>query len=1789
MASLQQMEAALVKAHEAGDTQNATILANAIKEARGGTTQPQGDTSYATAREYGNLKAVANTKTYMAAANNQLAEGPLGMFQNWGRETIGNPIRKALGFDPIDQGAVNEEYQLKNLQEAQKAEEAAAALNYRSLTTDDIKGVGSFLNYAGQKANESLPYMAASIGSGGTATMPMMAGEVYEGLGRAENLTEEERVRLASAGGLFMAVLENLGVGQVFKAMPKEALGQMGKQGIAKWLADNGLTRTAKAFLAAGTVEGATEFGQENIKYMYENIGGVQHEPGEYGKRMKESTVGGFSGGGYTRGLGVGVVEAGRGLRSTNLDNISKGDNEALADVTRDLKGLAEKYPDRNLNKLSDAQATIDDLHTAYMKEFDALKLQAKENGIDVSKKNAEFHTAEKRAKNKVKNVASEADIDTLTQIDPNLGAVARKLNILTEFSKQGVKGGVSRYTDLLNPLHGLSQIGKLGRAQGGLQSVQAGAGAYFTSGATLLAPFGGRIIDAATGSRNRVTKAISGYSNAPGIDTSSPGQVQEQMLQDSAQRAAREATQTAANDQLKSLNIKAVKEQHPPTLHSPQWTMEDATGLNRSEVARTIRILKKTNKDLLPAIQDYERNLAVGGKVENLSILIRAVKSKAMEIGLQVVDRKDQPLTTQDSGAGIIKNPISYQATVNQAELTRNTAISAAPSPELEQTVNRIAAAKTRVSKKAILSEALEANPEHKAFLLDMVEPVTNFGPEVQSTESPGFGGLVESEQQIKAPVIETDRPFQGPMLPPTLEEPGKSVDEQFNDVIQRRLTENLPTTALEKYQAIKEEPEPWAGLHKQNSKQLTIRQKEKLINEALTEGFKVKHDADANSFIRSQQLITLRQDAGKRQVFHEIFHAVEDRLSDNEISILKKSPMYKRVDKAVREIYTPDQYSEAEIQMETLAASASIIQEDSNRGGKVDGKVAYVISRVRDLIESFLNLLDGIGFSNVNNVLDDIYTGKTYQQAVNQNYKDLNIPDIQYAKSDKPGGPMVAKRLKALRKVEEMAKLAKPMRQAIEDDFNDKMTNIATNLNIPEITPEVLKKTLSKITPSVDLGMVAMDYLKAIGVMNPNGVVQGDPKHLDEEIAPYREGFLALLKALQKAKLIGDFGVAFRTSVGGKMYPIHMLEPVEDGPLWGKAQLNNVKKWQNRATNEPLSKPMEINGHPLGSYENTQEFLDREHRQPLVINDKIYEMMDKMQKTPQTHRGLDLIYKKDGTTDSSYTLASAEAIKQYEDNKNDDSGAMSPVYMKRKAQDRLRVDALNGSASYQSKAGKAIWEFPNWEELGETGFEHFLHSLRDHFGISNELPYNQRAGWLFGSVGEYMDLAQRPPSEHLTEDDLAMPMIDFIVNAYGQKGSNLYSHTRGGTAKAFLDKQSGTTLYQKNHAVFDVAEHGFEMQRAAIELGRMRAFLENIIPNAKKIPSSQLFKMDASLEALQNFKSSYPVWFDGTSSAYQLHGVLTGDANLAKETNLGPMDPDGPGGDLYRPGADYLTESLGLPFTKTRKISKKFISNRRSYGQVKMTAQTAGQQEIAKSLPEFADVRDEETGFFKRTEETSAKLKEIQGQLELDFDTKFPGAAMAEGIARSIAQTMFDEENKDDFAIRVPLPDGDIAVYTGKLPDSAKKRARWELDKDKTISVPVFADKKAITGFAAFINHALDAYVQRELAKAVRGNGASGFMHTHDAFAVHAKNGELMRAAYFRILTDIAKTPVYSEILRANGLDPNSMIVKYNIMTPEGSQTVEMPMSQILNQIEMQKKATFGPNMPVNYYALS
>ena len=70
---------------------------------------------------------------------------------------------------------------------------------------------------------------------------------------------------------------------------------------------------------------------------------------------------------------------------------------------------------------------------------------------------------------------------------------------------------------------------------------------------------------------------------------------------------------------------------------------------------------------------------------------------------------------------------------------------------------------------------------------------------------------------------------------------------------------------------------------------------------------------------------------------------------------------------------------------------------------------------------------------------------------------------------------------------------------------------------------------------------------------------------------------------------------------------------------------------------------------------------------------------------------------------------------------------------------------------------------------------------------------------------------------------------------------------------------------------------------------------------------------------------------------------------------------------------------------------------------------------------------------------------------------------------------------------------------------------------------------------------------------------------------------------------MREIAANPIYRNVAQANGLDPNSITVKYNITTDQGGQTVQMPLSEMLDRIDQQKSETFGQEQTPNYYALS
>ena len=1801
---------------------------------------PPKDTGLTTAFAHGDAMAQANTLDFAADINQSLDDGFLGKATRAGQEYIGNPVREALGFDPVTpeaQDAANRDLETNTRAMAQRKRDEAEALNYRSLTTDDVDGVGSALSYGSQKVAESLPYMATAMAAPFMSPL-MMGGEVNEELKTIEGMDLDKRVAFASTGGLIMGILENLGAGIVLKGMPKEVVGKLGVKGIADFLTKNGAGRVAAAFSTAAVSEGLTETGQDITKMSTAALAGKEYTSEEVKRNLKESFFAGAAGGGGTRATGQTVAETAKVADAaldaipTKYKKIVQADEEATADFVRDLQNMEADFTDRDVNKLEDADATIDDVHTNYQHQLDARLKLAKANGVDVDK--AEVKAAVKRAKNKVKNEASNADIEIITAIDPEAGAIARKLNVVTRFKREGVKGGVSRITDQLNPLNFGS--GRLGFNVGSARAMGAGSLAILSGATTLAAVPSGRVIDAITGSRNRVKKAIKQYSKAPGIasDTSQVSELQE--AQENAAQTAladREARDAETAEQ-KNIAIEAVKAGDPAPAPegnlSPQATVEKATGLDRKGVANAIKILKKTRPHLAKAINDYHLSVAMqkagpnAGNVENLTTLIRAIKGVAPKAGIKQVAKPDAAAEQQASS---IRNPIAYQAAVDNARSAADSAAQAAPNPELQQLALTIANARTRALKKEVVARAKAQYPEHAQYVDQVLEPLTQYGPkdttipEVQ--ESRFAGSIDEARAEVQAYSGERvqmlhhgtsqdkaeqyangsfgDKARFMTAVPESADSFAQDYRGQkdngrvttvWTESVFNRLMRNGLITRPRRMEGDMSQPIEYEvkaeafnqaedtfrsrSLFNKGNK-LSDKDKAKLIARALTEGFKFETDASENSFNRREQLIKLTQDATKVTVLHEIFHAVENRLSEGEMNTLKAHPLFKQVMEEVNELY-PDLNIAAKT-MEVLAEMSARLE--AARHNETGPK--YLLGKIKDLIQRFLSLLNGDGFRTVNSVLNEIYSGKAYQRGVNEAYNELYVPQTQFAKV-KHGSPMLKKRREELDKIEAEAKMTAETKRAVQTAFDEATETLAENLDIEGVTPAVIKRMLGGMTPNTDLSMLATSYLKAIGVMEEDGRIEGvvetkDGNEVEDALAPYRDNFLIILKALQSNGIIGEFEVAFRTSAGGVMYPIYTVEP-KDGKLAALATLNNSRKYVNRATKEPRTEKPQINRHDLGSYENTEAFIEREMQQPLVINDMMYKLMRGFIDKPRHYRGLDLVFKKDGTTDSAYTLAGAEAVKQYEDNQTD-NGGMSPVYMLRRAQDRLRIDTLNGSASYQGKAGKALWEFPNWRSLGDTGFEQFLHSIRDHLGIGNEVPYNQRAGIIFGTVGQYMDLAGRPKSEHMTEEDLAMPLIDYMVSGSKMPGGNIFAYQRGGSPMIFNDKRDAKTVYQKNHAVFDVADHGFEIQRLAVELGRMRAFLEKLNPAFKKMPTSELFQNDEALAALADFKSAYPVWFDGTSSAYQLHAALTGDPGLSSVANLLSMDPDAPGGDLYRLPADHVQAVTGLGATKSRKVAKTFLANRRSYGQVKITARGAGFDQLAKQLPEqFNDMQD------PQQKET---LKDLQNHMEMIFDQNYPGAAMAEGISRSIAKTLHENLGKENFAVRVPLPDGDVAVYDGKLPDSAKRRVNWEISKDKKIGVPVFQDKLAITGFAAFLNHALDAYVQRELAKRLRANGVEGFMHTHDAFAVHPQHGQMMRELYHQILLEVAKSPIYEEVLRANGLNPDNMSVRFNTQTPDGPVRQEQTMSDVLRQIREMKSVTFGSDTGPNFYALS
>jgi len=611
----------------------------ALKKQLGTQQSPKPvDTSMGTAFKLGDLEAQISGREGKATLGRLADDSVFGDVLRFGRENIGNPVREALGFDPINQDAIESKLQSDALNQAQalraERDKLQKATNFKNLTTDDINSVSSFVDFVTQKLAQSGPQMLAAVGSGGYATYPFMVGELTEAQKNLEGLTQEQKDRTAALGGLVMTALENLGIA---KLLPK------------------GTSTSIIGGIANGTIsEGTTEGFQELVKIGVEYNAGKKFADGEVLNRLKEAAAAGAAAGGPIKGSGNAATKVSKIFTSDGNVNqpgdLDTDSAKAAGDFARRLRTIADAngydLKDVGAGSTKGARETVDKAHIQMTEELkklfrdlgDAVKPTDKETFQETTDKIL-AQAAYREARNKTKSTVGQQEIDAMRRLVGNTAEGQQALNLmlqlnqLTEVHNEGYKGGLSRFTDVFNPFDqninsydGASRI-----VTGTLSPLATIAGAVSTGGTSVVPQAGaygaGRAIDKLTGRRSRVDRYVRrNENNQPGLpEPSAPSSVASERLR--AQQADEAAKR--AEEETAALNLELTQKNAPPTPDSPQFTMEDATGLDRGGVARILRVLKGSNKSkaLNRAITEYEQSVATGGRIKDLSPLIRAVR----------------------------------------------------------------------------------------------------------------------------------------------------------------------------------------------------------------------------------------------------------------------------------------------------------------------------------------------------------------------------------------------------------------------------------------------------------------------------------------------------------------------------------------------------------------------------------------------------------------------------------------------------------------------------------------------------------------------------------------------------------------------------------------------------------------------------------------------------------------------------------------------------------------------------------------------------------------------------------------------------------------------------------------------------------------------------------------------------------------------------------------------------------------------------------------------------------
>ena len=531
MADLQQVLEALRNAEASGNTADAQQLAQLAQKLQ--TQQPQPDpnapdTSLLTGIKAAGLRIGAGLADAIPTVNKALTgyENPR-LFLDTGGDGFQLSDLKTLRM--MDEKDLPSNAKNPFGFSGTEFEDAASflktkkkELNYQpKVPWDQVKAdpsAANVLGFMGETAITSLPDMAAAMISAPAYFASYVAPIAQE---RAKN----DGGRAVTPEDLAFAAVASAGIASAER---------FGAKGIFGDVAGN----VAQRVTGAGIREGTTEAIQEPLEYAGGTVGTqTGFDPLEAADRAAAGFVGGSG--------------AGSGLRT--VTEVATGGSQQAPDDQQAATSLANRmdmiarengFNPKNVSNRSDGKGarglqddTHSDLSDDLQESFDNLGKAIKKDKND----NAETlrlkrlaKTALKKAKTKVKNTVGNREFSAINKLvggtveGERLMNLMRESNELTNLINKNLKGGVSRFTDLLAPLSSASGYNARQLVEVPTRAALTGTAAINTSGLSLIPQFGlyagGRLLDAATGNRSTVARFIKQNRGTDGLKNTGSG-----------------------------------------------------------------------------------------------------------------------------------------------------------------------------------------------------------------------------------------------------------------------------------------------------------------------------------------------------------------------------------------------------------------------------------------------------------------------------------------------------------------------------------------------------------------------------------------------------------------------------------------------------------------------------------------------------------------------------------------------------------------------------------------------------------------------------------------------------------------------------------------------------------------------------------------------------------------------------------------------------------------------------------------------------------------------------------------------------------------------------------------------------------------------------------------------------------------------------------------------------------------------------------------------------------------